>query len=279
MRPKRRSPTATPAQYGYKFEAISFHSSDGVKLAGWFVPAAHRQSRGVIVLCHGIDAHRQQMLGNARILHEAGFATVLFDFRARGESGGNYCTLGDREVNDVQAAVRWIEARPDLRGVPIGVLGASLGAATAIMAAARTPEIRAIIAESPFSQLDSAVDCNFREQVGAVAPFLSMPTRWAGEMLVGRSARDISPLRAISLVAPRPILIIEDSNDTLFPKQETQALYRAARAGRQIWTVEGAGHVGASYVAPEEYHRRVVAFFGVNLGRAGHRPAVSTKSR
>jgi fermentation-respiration switch protein FrsA (DUF1100 family) len=127
-----------------------------------------------------------------------------------------------------------------------------------------------VIAEAPFSQLDEAVDCNFREQIGSFAPFLSIPTRFAGEVLLGCAARDISPLREIPKIAPRPILIIEDAQDTLFPKSETQALYHAAGAGRQIWTVEGAGHVGASYAAPEEYRRRVIEFFTNNLALCAH---------
>jgi fermentation-respiration switch protein FrsA (DUF1100 family) len=265
MRPKRRTPTHTPALYGLSYRTVTFNSSDGVKLAGWYIPALRRRPLGVVILCHGIDGNRQAMLGSARILHRAGFATVLFDFRARGESGGNNCTLGYRETDDLQAAVRWAGQRTELHGVSIGALGASLGAATVIMCAARTREIRAIVAEAPFAQLDRAVDSHFREIVGPVGPLFSKPTQWAGEIAIGRRARDISPIRDIVGIAPRPVLIIEDAEDGLIPADQTQALYKAAREPKEIWTVPDAGHVGASYVAPEEYARRITKFFTESL--------------
>ena len=265
MRPKRRSFTQTPAQYAFAYTDITFLSRDRTRLSGWYIPAAHRCPRGVIVLCHGIDGSRQSTLRHAPFLHAAGFAMVLFDFRARGQSGGRICTLGLREPEDLLAAVRWVEERPELKGLPIGVLGASLGASTAIMAAAREARILAVVAEAPFSQLDRAVDCNFQEICGGAAPFFALPTMWVGQAVLRKWGRDISPLREIAAISPRPVLIIEDAGDTLFPQRETRALYAAARSPKELWTVPDAGHCAASYVAPDEYHRRVTQFFTANL--------------
>ena len=66
------------------------------------------------------------MLGTARTLHQAGFATVLFDFRAQGESRGNLCTFGYLEALDVRGAVRYLQERPDTAGLPIAGLGLSI---------------------------------------------------------------------------------------------------------------------------------------------------------
>ena len=263
IRPKRWSQDKTPAQFSVAFSDISFTSRDGVPLSGWYVPVPH--PRGVIVLCHGIDGSRGSMLGNVDMLHRAGFATVLFDFRARGLSGGALCTLGLREPEDIQAAVRWIEHNEDLYGVPIGILGKSLGGASSIMAAARTPEVRAIIVEAPFSQLDRAVDCNFREIAGIAAPFFAFPTRLAGEVSLGCKGSRVSPVREIAEIAPRPILIVADAEDTLFPATETNALFQAAGEPKELWTVPGAGHCGAIDVEPEQYKRRITQFFVTHL--------------
>ena len=139
--------------------------------------------------------------------------------------------------------------------------------------AARTPQIRAVIAEAPFAQLDRAVDSHFRELVGSFAPLFSKPTQWAGEIAIGRRAADISPVRDIARIAPRPILIIEDAQDSLFPAAHTRALFDAAGKPKEIWTVAGAGHCGAAYAAPDEYARRINAFFTDNLKPAGS-PAI-----
>src|SRR5262245_251681 len=93
VRPKPQKMTTTPDSYGLPFERAAFASTDGTRLAGWFIPSAERRPRGVIVLCHGLDSTREAMLYKAVLLHRHGYAALLFDFRARGESGGDRCTL------------------------------------------------------------------------------------------------------------------------------------------------------------------------------------------
>ncbi len=262
--PQRRQLAITPSRYAMPFDVISFRSSDATHLAGWFIPAQGKP-RGVIILCHGVNDTREAMLYPAQILHQRDYACFLFDFRTRGESGGSVCTLGYRETDDLLAAVGYVRSRLDMHGVPLGVMGRSMGGAVALMGTARDPHIRAVIAESPFAQLDHAIHNNFQSKFGSVGPLLGIPTRWIGERLVGVNCADVSPVTEIKRIAPRPVLLIQDADDTLCPPEETRVLYMAAGEPKSVWTVPHAGHVQAAVVQPEEFKRHILAFFDTHL--------------
>ncbi len=268
VRPKRNRHETTPLVYDLSYESVRFRSRDGVELSGWMIstddmyrPHGRKPPRGIVVLCHGVDSTRNAMLPVARMLHKNGFATLLFDFRARGESGGNRCTIGFREVDDLLAALDLVRNRSDLSDLPVGVLGESMGGAVAIMGAARNPEVAGVVAESPFAVLTHALDNHFRSAFGPAGPILGAPARWIGERLIGCPCDNVVPLREIPQISPRPILLIQDSDDQLCPPTETEALMNAAQIPKELWTVPDSGHIGARLAQPEEYEKRVVEFF------------------
>ena len=76
-------------------EAIEFPSTSGATIRGWFV--AGQPGRGVVVLMHGLRGNRVPMVRRALALKSDGYAVLLFDFQAHGESGGARITFGYRE--------------------------------------------------------------------------------------------------------------------------------------------------------------------------------------
>ena len=261
---KPRDMTRTPAEFNLHYYSVRFHAADGTELRGWLIPAGGA-AKGVVICCHGVDSSRLAFLRPAEMLHQAGYAVLLFDFRARGESGGERCTLGYRETEDLLAAVAFVQSRPDCRALPIGVLGESMGGAVALMGTARSPAIRCAVAESPFARLDHAIDNHFREKLGGAGPILGVPTRWIGERLLGKNAAEVAPVGEISRIAPRPVLLIADADDRLCPPSETTLLFAAAGQPKELWAVPNAGHIGAKTAQPDEYERRVTAFFDAYL--------------
>ncbi len=259
VRPHRGGVAVRPGA-GIKFEKVIFYSADGTKLSGWFIPATAKP-RGVIVLCHGVDGNRTAMLEPALMLHKHGYATFLFDFRARGNSEGAHSTLGWRETDDLLSAINVVNTRADLRGVPIGVLGHSMGGAVSLMATARSPVVKAVIAESAFAQLDHPIHNDFRATFGSFSPLFEYPSRWFGEILIGRATSDISPLKVVSKIAPRAVFLIQDADDKLCPSSEARELYQACGEPKSLWTVPNAGHIQAIQLQPDEFEHRIVAFF------------------
>ena len=109
---------------------VVIDSASGNRLAGWFLKG--RSGGGSVLLMHGIRANRLELVDRAQFLHEKGFTVLLFDFQATGESTGEHITFGHLEAANARSAFDFLRRKtPNER---IGVIGMSLGGASAILA-------------------------------------------------------------------------------------------------------------------------------------------------
>ena len=152
----------TPAEFGLAYEDVRFRADDGVALDGWWIPA--EPDEGTILLLHGYAKTRLEVLPHAEYLHEAGYNVLLFDWRAHGRSEGAFTSLGYHERRDLRGAVDEALRRSD---APLGALGYSMGAATAILGGADDLRIAAVVVDSPFATIEASLDTAF--------PILSNP--------------------------------------------------------------------------------------------------------
>jgi uncharacterized protein len=144
--PARATVGAAPADLAV--EEVSIASGSGATLRGWFVPG--RPGAGAVVLMHGVHANRLAMLRRARLFNAEGFAVLLFDFQAHGESTGTRITFGHREGQDAAAAIAYMRAR--LPGERVGAIGSSLGGAAALLAP-KPLDVDALVLESVYSEI------------------------------------------------------------------------------------------------------------------------------
>src|SRR5215471_11036879 len=248
-----------------RLRPVAFQTPDGIRLAGWF--GSRAGIAATIILCHGVPGDKRDMAGLAAALMDAGFGVLAFDFRGWGDSDRTSITLGHREVEDVLAAVRY--ARHQAEPQPhIGIVGLSMGAAAAIVAAAQNPAIEAVVADSGYARLDQTVERATRRFLG---PLGSLATRWVrrlGERLVGAPLASVAPVGAIAGISPRPVLIIHGKRDRLTDVADAYALYRACGEPKALWIIDAAGHARTRRVCPEEYDRRVIRFFKRHLALA-----------
>jgi fermentation-respiration switch protein FrsA (DUF1100 family) len=182
---------------------------------------------------------------------------LAFDFRRLGESGGTMTTIGLREPLDLYGAVSYAKSRSDK---PLGVLGVSMGAATTIMEAADDPRVAAVVADSPFANLDAQVPRRFGS--GPASRLLGRYACWLGGCLIGESVSNASPLRAVPRIAPRPVLLIHGDADRVIPDADSRALFAAAGEPKSLWIAPGSGHIQAFNDHRVEYERRALAIFG-----------------
>ena len=150
--PDRENAGLTPASFQLPFEDVAFRSADGVDLKGWWVPAP--QPRGTVVLVHGLNRSRIEMVKKVPFLSQAGWNALLFDLRHHGASGGEASTFGDRERLDVQAAKAYAASRSS---GPIVLWGISLGGAAATLAAAEDPSVAGLVCDSTYRSLRDTV--------------------------------------------------------------------------------------------------------------------------
>ena len=260
LHPARVAVDDDPGRLGIAYQDISFASPlDGVPLSGWYM-TSQRPSGRTIVIAPGIDDNRLVSGITLRLapgLLAAGFDVLAFDLRGEGESGGGPITFGAREQWDVLGAVREAQARGASR---VGVLGFSMGGVSAILAAARSPDIVALAVDSTFADLTDT----FTRQLGDF--YLPAPLIAYGldlyRVLSGTEPNDVSPVRVVGAIAPRPVLIIQGTADQTVPVSDSERLLVAAGASTtERWIVSGGRHVESYYVDEGEYLRRVTRFF------------------
>ena len=251
-------------------ETVSFLAADGVTLSGWM---ATGDSGKAVILLHGYTGDRTAMLPQAKMLFDEGFTVLLFDFRHRGESEGDFVSFGYYEKQDVLAAVNLIEETGETMrasggtGIEsIGLIGLSNGGATAILFAAENPgRIKALVIDSAFKSLDSAVSQSFTHFVGLPAfPFAPI-TVWFSELRTGLNRKDVIPEEAIANITDTPVLIIHGLEDETISYTDSEAIYSKANQPKDIWLVPGAEHGDASEIEEQEYQNRIVSFFTEHL--------------
>lgn len=244
-------------------ERVSFASRDGLTLAGWFIAGTNGAT---VILAHGRGSDHRPMLSDAALLNASGFSAFLFDFRYRGQSEGAAQTLGAKEAWDVESALDYLQTRPDVDATRIGIHGNSMGAVAAILAAAGRPEIRGVIAEIPFASANSLLGHTFRREIGLPSFPFAYVTKWICEWRVGFDFDRLAPVEVIGQIAPRPVLLIDDAGDRLFPPDAVELLHQAAGEPKTLWQIPACPHGKARECAPEEYLRRMILFWQETLG-------------
>ena len=264
----------TPRSFELPFEDVSFSAPDGVTLKGWWVPAP--EARGTVVLVHGLNRSRIEMVKKVPFLHKQGWNALLFDLRHHGESGGSASSFGFFEKQDVHAATAF--ARSRAQG-PVVLWGVSLGGASATLAAAEDPGVAALVCDSSYRSLRDTVSHHLRLFRG-FRWWLRIVPNWpvANEVVywIGRRARfdpDAVDVRsAASHLAPRPCLFVCNSGDRRMPSEIAFELKAAAGPQAHVLVVPGTSHGGAYRDGTAAYESAVTEL----LGAAAAAPPVRT---
>lgn len=240
---------------------VRFASDSGSLIHGWFAPGI--PGRGAVLLLHGVRADRRDMLSRAELLHRLGFAVLLIDFQAHGESPGKRITFGYLESRDVTAALTELQAR--VHGERLAVIGVSLGAAAFVLSD-RRPMVDAVVLESMYPTIEQAVSDRLRLYLGAAGSMLTPLLTLQFQPRLGITTEQLRPIDRIASI-DAPVLIIHGTLDRHTSIEEARAVFTAAREPKLFWAVDGAAHVNLHLYAKAEYERRVTAFLNTYLVR------------
>jgi len=200
------------------------------------------------------------MLPEAVFAHGLGYNGLLFDLRHQGQSAGEITTLGYQERLDVVGAER--EALGDERAArPLVVWGVSMGAAAALMAAADSPEIDAVISDSSFLSFSDVIAHHAKL-------FLHLPKFPIADEIIYWSAwkghfrpSDFDLEKAVERIGPRPILFVAVAGDRRMPPSIARALYaRAASPQKELVILPGNRHGEGFKLANQQYEQTVTDF-------------------
>ncbi len=256
-RPMDLDLTSSPADYGLEFEEVTFPASDGTRISGWYLPGGTR--RAVVALGHGLFRSRREVLDRAAFFRNQGYDTLVFDFRRHGKSEGERVTLGYQERRDFEGAVAFLSSKKT--DAPVVLYGVSMGAGAALLAARESPTVAAVIADSPFLNIEHAVVHHVRLIFGLPRfPFASGLLLFL-EMRGGFDREDFDLEAAAKALGDRPLLVIAGSEDERMPPELQKRVDEASGSPlSRFVVVEGAGHGAAYRVSAEDYEREVLSF-------------------
>jgi uncharacterized protein len=254
--------TRTPREpidgtFAVPHQDVSFRTADGLTIRGWYAPS---RNGAAIVFVHGSGGNRQGPRKQAALLAEHGYGVLLYDSRGRGESDGDPQGFDWTWQPDIDAATEFLQGRPDVRGGRIGGVGLSAGAEALVEAAARRPDLRAVVAEGAgVRAYGDAIDTK---------EWLGLPYTWmmfAGAQVLSAVTDVRSVGDYVGKGEPNRVLLIA-AGKGLGSENKLNPIWADRAKGRVVlWELLESKHTGAIDLEPEEYQRRVVGFFDRRL--------------
>jgi alpha-beta hydrolase superfamily lysophospholipase len=251
--PVRTPVFISPGSIGAPQEPFEVNSLDNTLIRGWAV--RHEKPLGVLVMAHGYLMNRSELTPLAAYMHDKGWASMVLDLRAHGRSGGQRSTMGTLERWDVAAVARL--ARTEYPGVPIVLVGSSMGAAASAFALADDPQLaEGLIMDSAYSRLSDAVLGWWYFLGGRSLRAFLWPTTIVAWPFVGFNPFRVDVAAALARTSV-PVLFVHGDCDTLAePFQADRNMDAVGSRGEIVW-FERCGHSEGRWLQPEKYYRSV----------------------
>ena len=248
-------------QASFKCFSSSFKSGQARVYAELLLPDEEGPLPAAI-LCHGASSDHRAMKASAECMAKQGIASLVFDFRGHGLSSGVY----DGNISDdVLAAFAHLTNYPEIDLTDVGLVGHSMGASAALLAAAELDSVGALVLLScprdEFDQPPREFLSNMGDSVieypdqgsvpwvGSVLGFVyrlwmklqgkHMKVNWQRVFEVYKSG---ALSTALAKMKPCPILFVHCRGDRYSPYQSAVELYQRARAPKDIILEPGGSH-------------------------------------
>ncbi len=251
---------AVPApSLGAMPEDVSFTTSDGLRLEGWFVPPRN----GATVIAFPGRSGPQK---HARMLVNHGYGVLLFDRRGEGASDGDPNVFGWAGDRDLHAATAYLRSRPDVDPERIGAIGLSVGGEMLIHAAAHSDAFKAIVSEGASGQ-------SIRDHFDTDGTFEAITGYAAVTSATAVFTSTLPPpslSSEVARIAPTAAFFVYGENGQGgTEEQPNKRFYAAAHEPKRIWEVPNGQHIAGITTEPAEYERRVIGFFDRYLRSSG----------
>ena len=249
---KYREPIGDPPSAAYR--TVTFRSSDGLELSGWYRPS---RNRAAVVIVHGGGGDRTGAVRHADLLGRHGYGVLVYDARGRGESEGSPVAMGWDWEKDVAGALAFLRARADVDRNRIGGLGLSTGADVLFDVAVDDRSLKGVVADG--ATAESFADYRELNGIDAAAPYWW--TMYTAARVLSGSSPD-SPLKElVAQISPTPLLLIATGGSVPAERDLNLIYAEAAREPVELWDLPDVNHTAAIRERASEYERRVVGFF------------------
>jgi dipeptidyl aminopeptidase/acylaminoacyl peptidase len=249
----------TPAALGLPFETVRIGTANRRLLHGWLIPPAGGGTGSphpVVIAVHGWGGNAAMMLPLARPLHDAGFATLFIDARCHGASDDDSFASLPRFAEDLEHAVDWLAARAEVDAGRIALLGHSVGAGAALLAASRRPDVLAVASVAAFAHPATMMRRWLATKRIPEWPVGRYVLRYV-QRTIGHRFDDIAPVNTIARVRC-PVLLVHGADDDVVPLDDARRIFAARPHDAVELLVLGGGH--DSFADLEQHVERLVGF-------------------
>lgn len=254
----RTSATKQPQDFDLQVQEVVLLNSDRQKLHGYFWPSANG---AFVMLQHGFKADRSYMLEEAKLLQDAGYGILVTSVRSHDLNDGDEITFGVREMDDLNTWYTYLTNEQGAEKGKVGLLGNSMGGSMAIEYAALNQDIAAVVAVSAFSSLQDTINVSVVYFTGLPAfPFAPMISYWA-ESILDLDVEEVNATKAAAKLCNTPLFVMQGGQDIVVSVGSGQWIYDAACGDKELWFEEDIGHTKFDTKKPDEFKRRVIAFF------------------
>jgi len=246
----------SPADLDLPYEDVTFRTSDGLLLSGWYIPS---RNGAAIIAAHARNGNRTGMIYHANFLAQHGYGVLLFDLRGHGDSEGKLWLYGWQGHRDVLGALAYLQNRSDVAPNRIGAVGLSAGGEAVLHAAAVNDQIKAVVSDGADFRTLKDMYLAADPATWAYAPgwlvYFSALTAISG-VTPPPSLVDLAPQ-----IAPRPLLLIAAGPETTQEIKLNRIYYAAAGEPKHLWELPDSTHIRGLFSHPQEYQDKVLTFF------------------
>ncbi len=226
-------------------------TEDEISIRIWYYPS---QNGAAVITFGGMSGSLGNRLPPAAPLIQAGYGVVQMDSRSCAQPSASV-TQGYDELYDGKAAYEFLLSRPEVDPERIGVMGFSMGGATALRVAAHQPEIGAVVRDGGFSNLGILLSPQDTQTLPARV--LQATIYIFYKYRSGFDPWEVDPVADLRQIDPRPVLLIYGEHEAEEGWKQTES----ASNNVELWVVPDGSHGRNHQAAPEEYAQRVLDWF------------------
>jgi pimeloyl-ACP methyl ester carboxylesterase len=253
--------SVTPQSYLLNsYIPLSFTDHMGGEHEGWLLLGL--RGAPAIILCHGYDSNRSDLLSIGTILRDNHFNVYLFNFRGP-KARESVSDLGPRQASDLLAAIDVVTRQPDVNPNRVGVFGTSVGGYAALAAAESNPKVRALVVDSTYTSPESMFDSQIEHLLGGSSGIFHFITD-AEFRLVAHGGSSYSVQADLPKLADVPKLFVSGHDNPTLAAM-TEQLYTEAPQPKQLLVMEHSGANLAAESEKSEFQDQILTFYLKNL--------------
>ncbi len=242
------------------YENLTFTDRAGGEHEGWLLRG--KKGAPVIVLCHGYNSNRSDVLSLGIVLQESHFNVYLFNFQGP-KTGQPFSNLGVRQADDLLVAIETVVRQPDVNSHRMGLYGTTTGGYAALVAAQNSPLVKALVVDTIYENPDRMFEAQLDALLGGSSPSFRVLAEAEFHLLTWGT----KPPRVrgnLQKLENMPKLFIS-GRDAPSLGEDTQQLYDLAPQPKARRVLEHSQATVASGAEKKDYEEQVRSFFEQHL--------------